>query len=235
MNVTTTVNELDESIPEITSIVHDLRNPLCTIHSSAELLIAARLSDLQVHRVARNLYGASVRMKELLDELLSRHTGTDAGVESCNLGELISSAADRIAVLAGSQSVRIVQDVPENLMIAVDRQRIQRVLVNLFVNALDAMPNGGIIRVSAVGVDQFVLIKVRDTGPGIAPEIRSRLFQPFATAGKVGGLGLGLALSRQAVFDHGGEMWAESSSGGACFAFRLPRTIRQECNHLMPM
>jgi signal transduction histidine kinase len=129
----------------------------------------------------------------------------------------------------------MVQNVPEYLVITVDRLRIQRVLVNLFVNALEAMPNGGIIRTSAVVVDQSVLIKVHDSGPGIAPEIRTRLFQPFATMGKAGGLGLGLALSRQAVFDHGGEMWAEPSSGGACFAFRLPRTSGQECNRLRPM
>src|SRR6185437_13305229 len=96
------------------------------------------------------------------------------------------------------------------------------VLVNLFVNALDVMPDGGVIRVSAMPHGRSVLIKVRDTGPGIAPEIRSRLFEPFATAGKWNGLGLGLALSRQAVLDHGGDMWVESSREGACFAMRLP-------------
>ena len=75
---------------------------------------------------------------------------------------------------------------------------------------------------SAVSEPDAVVFRVRDTGPGIAPEIRGRLFQPFATAGKQGGRGLGLAFSRQAVIDHGGDMWAESVSEGACFAFRLP-------------
>ena len=115
-------------------------------------------------------------------------------------------------------------DVPENQVIAVDRQRIQRVLVNLFVNALDVMPNGGTIRVSVVEQDSV------DQGSrhraGIAAEIRERLFQPFATAGKASGLGLGLAFSRQAVIDHGGRMWAEPGSPGACFAFCLPRAGR---------
>jgi len=63
----------------------------------------------------------------------------------------------------------------------------------------------------------------RDTGPGIAPAIRDSLFEPFVSAGKKNGLGLGLALSRQTVLDHGGEMWAESEPGqGACFRVRLP-------------
>jgi signal transduction histidine kinase len=220
------LNEPARGLPEITSIVHDLRNPLSTIHGSAELLISSRLSEPQVHRIARNVYGASIRMKELLDEVLTRFKGTERGVEPTELRELVTSAVDKIALAAEAQSVQIVQDVPENLLIPLDRQRILRVFVNLLVNALDVMPDGGTIRISALLEQRSVLIKVRDTGPGIAPEIRDRIFQPFVTAGKASGLGLGLAFSRQAVIDHGGRMWVESGSAGACFAFCLPRTVR---------
>ena len=129
---------------------------------------------------------------------------------------------DKIAVAAEGQSVRIVRNVPENLVITLDRQRIERVLVNLLVNSLEAMPGGGSIRITAISERGSVLIQVRDTGPGIAPEMRDRLFRAFATSGKAGGLGLGLALSRQAVLDHGGEMWAESPTEGACFSVSLP-------------
>jgi two-component system, NtrC family, sensor histidine kinase HydH len=219
-----TLNEPARVLPEITSIVHDLRNPLSTIHGSAEILFSSRLSEPQVHRIARNMYSASVRMKELLDDVLTRFSGTDRGVEPSDLRELIASAVDRIVLVAEAQSVHIVQDVPEDLVIPLDRQRIQRVLVNLLVNALDVMPDGGTIRISALLERHSVLIKVRDTGPGIAPEIRDRVFQPFVTAGKSSGLGLGLAFSQQAVIDHGGRMWVESNSHGACFAFCLPRT-----------
>ena len=111
-----------------------------------------------------------------------------------------------------------------------DRQRMQRVLVNLFINALDVMPGGGTIRISATPT-AILVVKVRDTGPGIDPEIRDRIFQPFATAGKAGGLGLGLAFSRQAVLDHGGRMWVESGSQGACFAFSLPSTWKLGKNY----
>jgi signal transduction histidine kinase len=85
------------------------------------------------------------------------------------------------------------------------------------------MPDGGEVQISASLEKGFVLIEVEDNGPGIAPEIRSKLFQPFVSAGKRNGLGLGLALSRQAVLDHGGEMWVNSEAGhGAKFSFRLP-------------
>jgi signal transduction histidine kinase len=223
-----TFNERAGSVAEITSIVHDLRNPLSTIHGSAEILIGSGLSEPHVHRLVLNIFRASVRMEELLDEFLSRHRGTHNGVECSKLCDLVASAVDKVALLAESQSVEIVQSVPMNLVIPLDQQRIRRVLVNLFVNALDVMPNGGTIRISAVRMRDFVLVKVRDTGPGIASEIRKRLFEPFATAGKAGGLGLGLALSRLAVLDHGGWLWAESAKSGACFAFRLPNAASRQ-------
>jgi signal transduction histidine kinase len=182
------------------------------------------------------MYGASLRMKELLDEFLNRWASRERETEPCGLRDLITGAVDKIAVIADSQSVRIVQSLPDGVVIAVERHRIQSVVLNLLVNALEAMPAGGTIDISAVFDEYSVVVQICDSGPGIAPEIRHRLFQPFATAGKANGFGLGLALSRQAVIDHGGEMWAESRSHqGACFAFRLPRTIPQECGRLRLM
>lgn len=229
MNVTTITREQECAIPPVASIVHDLRNPLSTIHGSAEMLISSRLSELQLYRIARNMYRASVRMRELLDEFLTQYGNRGTAAQPWNLRELVTSAVDRIALLAEAQSVEVVQSVAKNLVVTMDRPRIQRVLINLLVNALDVMPNGGTIRITATPMRDFVAIKVRDTGPGISPEIRERLFQPFATSGKAGGLGLGLALSLQAVRDHGGQMWATSSEQGACFTVRLPTIPRH--NH----
>jgi len=85
------------------------------------------------------------------------------------------------------------------------------------------MPTGGEICISAALDSGAVTVRVADTGPGISPEIHENLFQPFVSSGKRNGLGLGLALSRQTVLDHGGDMWAESEPGhGASFCFRLP-------------
>jgi signal transduction histidine kinase len=225
MNTATIVSDQTASLSEVQSFVHDLRNPLAAIHGSAEMLVRSSISQPLVHRLARNMYSASIRMSELLEQCLDRSRCRDRKFEVSDIRDVVTSAVDRIAVSAEFQSVRIVQDVPECLLIAMDRQRIHRVLVNLLVNALEVMPHGGTIHVSAVSERRSVLIQVRDTGPGIAPEIKERLFQPFATAGKANGLGLGLALSRQAVIDHGGEIWAESPRRGACFVICLPRTI----------
>jgi signal transduction histidine kinase len=227
MSTINSASQHASSVPAVASIVHDLRNPLTAIHGGAELLVGSRLSQPQIHRIARNMYGASLRMKELLDELLNRWASREREAEFCDFRDLIASAVDKIAVIAESQSVRIVQNLPERLVIAVERHRMESVVVNLLVNALEAMPTGGSIDISAVFDQHSVIVQVSDNGPGIPPGIRHRLFQPFATAGKANGFGLGLALSRQAVIDHGGEMWAESSPHGARFSFRLPVMIPQ--------
>src|SRR5580704_12764427 len=104
MNGTTTVHELTGKLPEIASLLPDLRNPLSTISASAEVLIGTGLSEPQIHRVARNLYGASVRMKELLDEVFSCCGRTNGGL-TCDIRELVTSAADKVALVADSQSV----------------------------------------------------------------------------------------------------------------------------------
>ncbi|HZU26355.1 MAG TPA: HAMP domain-containing sensor histidine kinase [Bryobacteraceae bacterium] len=221
MSATKSANEPTGPVPEAAFTIHDFRNPLSTIHLGAEMLLSAAL-PAPLHRVARNMYGASVRLKELCDESLSRDAKSGMQQRACNLRELISSAVERIAVLAESQSVELIQRVSGNVVVTLDFQRIRRVLINLFVNALEAMPKGGTIHISALAEADSALIKVRDTGPGIAPELRERLFEPFATAGKAGGLGLGLSLSRQAVLDHGGQMWVEFGGQGACFAMLLP-------------
>jgi signal transduction histidine kinase len=87
------------------------------------------------------------------------------------------------------------------------------------------MPGGGDVHIRARKAGNCVLVEIEDTGPGIPHDIRDRVFEPFVTAGKVNGLGLGLALSRRAVLEHGGDMWIEAAAG-ARFVIRLPLANR---------
>src|ERR1700761_1128673 len=98
---------------------------------------------------------------------------------------------------------------------------MKRVFFNLITNALEAMAGGGEIRIGARKIGNYVLVEIENTGPGISHDIRDRVFEPFVTADKANGLGLGLALSRRAVLDHGGDMWIEPAAG-ARFVIRLP-------------
>jgi two-component system sensor histidine kinase HydH len=100
---------------------------------------------------------------------------------------------------------------------------MQQLLVNLALNALDAMPQGGSLDVSlSAPVHGQVELRVRDTGPGIAPALLPRLFEPFVSS-KETGLGLGLVVSRRIAESHGGNLWVTNPpQGGACFVLRLP-------------
>ena len=209
------------------SIVHDLRNPLAAIYGGAEMLVDADLPPSHVKRLAGNIYRASRRIQELLQDLLNVSRGKSGALEVCRLREVASAACDSLAAMADTQNVTITLGIPAEIEVPVERNRIERAFVNLIANALDAMPEGGAVRISAVLDDGAAVVRVEDNGPGIAPEIRSQLFQPFVSAGKRNGLGLGLALSRQTVLEHGGDMWVESEPGrGARFSFRLPGAHR---------
>jgi signal transduction histidine kinase len=204
-------------------MVHDLRNPLAAIYGGAEMLVDTDLPPSHVKRLAGNIYRASRCIQELLQDLLNVSRGRTQTIEVCRLREVAAAACESLAAVAEAQRVEIALDIPPEIELPLERSRMERAFVNLIGNSLEAMPEGGAVRIAACVEEGAAVVHVEDNGPGIAPEIRSRLFQPFVTAGKRNGMGLGLALTRQTVTEHGGEMWVESEPGrGARFSFRLP-------------
>jgi signal transduction histidine kinase len=204
-----------------TSIFHDLRNPVGTIYAGAEILMNSDTTATQVKRLAANMYRAAGRMRELLTELNSVTCANRSTAEICNIGELIAAASEAASSATESQSVQILLDLPGQVELPLARSRMKRVFFNLITNALEAMPTGGQLRIGARRAGNYVLVEIEDTGPGIPHEIRERVFEPFVTAGKEHGLGLGLALARRAVLDHGGDIWIEPAVG-ARFVIRFP-------------
>jgi signal transduction histidine kinase len=135
---------------------------------------------------------------------------------------VIGAAYQPLTTIAETQGVAVSIDVPDEVELPLDRSPMERVFQNLMANAIEAMPEGGSLSVRAERLDAEVVISVEDTGPGIPALIASQLFQPFVTAGKKNGMGLGLALSRKTVISHGGDLWSEEKNGGARFVMRLP-------------
>ena len=206
-----------------TSIVHDLRNPLGTVLAGAEMLMDLDPGSAQGQRLVANIYRAAGRMRELLADLADANCGNKSISEICILSDIVAAASEAALPTAETQNVQIFCDIPDALEILLQRSRIERVFSNLITNALEAMPRGGKIRITATKANNRVLVAIEDTGPGIPHGVRERLFEPFVTAGKDHGLGLGLALSRQTVLDHGGDMWYEPAKG-ARFVICLPLT-----------
>ncbi len=208
-----------------TSIVHDLRNPVATICAGTEILMTVDSTPNQVKRLATNIYRAAGRMRELLEEVSCVTYGNRSIAGNCEIRELIATAAEAASAAAENRSVRILLDVPRKIELPLTRSRMKRVFFNLITNALEAMPSGGEVRIGARKAGKYLLIDIEDTGPGIPRDIRDRVFEPFVTTGKANGLGLGLALSRRAVLDAGGDIWIEAAAG-ARFVIRFPLTER---------
>ena len=159
-----------------------------------------------------------------------------------NLTELVNETSRMLRPMTG-ENIDLQCETPESLCIVhVDPVQVQQVMVNLIVNARDAMPHGGrlVIGTSSVGILEssgvaragvlpgpYVRLTVSDTGTGISEDVRSHLFEPFFTTKDIGkGTGLGLATCYGAVKQSGGYIWAESESGrGTTFVIHLPRVI----------
>jgi signal transduction histidine kinase len=206
-----------------TSIVHDLRNPLAAIYGGAEMLVDRELSTDQVRRLAKNIYRSSLTIQELLQDLAGVAVGKTQAFEICRLRDIVLAANQAFAAVEESQSVNVQIEIDENLEISMQRFRMERVFLNLIGNAMEAMTSGGTVRIRARQEGAFEVVTVEDSGPGISPEIRDSLFQPFVSFGKSNGLGLGLSFSRQTLLDHGGDLSLDPTATiGARFVMKLP-------------
>jgi signal transduction histidine kinase len=208
------------------SIVHDLRNPLASIYGGAEMMMDGNLSEAQLHRLAGNIYRSSRVINDLLQELLDVSRGRMQAPETCRLSEIVAAAVDVEAGAAEQQGVKVRAAIDQSIELPLERARMERVFLNLITNAIEAMPDGGTLDIGAERNGGGIIVKVDDNGPGIPISVRQRLFEPFVTSRK-DGLGLGLALSRQTVLEHGGDLWVENGdqnglATGAHFRLRLP-------------
>ncbi|MDZ4799334.1 MAG: ATP-binding protein [Bryobacteraceae bacterium] len=205
------------------SVVHDLRNPLAAIYSGAELLVDSEgLPPAHTKRLASNIYRASRQVLTQLDDLLALTRGNTPASESCRLVEILEDAWAGCVTQAEQSGVTMNIRGDKDVEVTLSRPRIERVFGNLFANAIQAMPHGGRVDVEVDTRQNAAVIRVKDTGPGVPAQIRNTLFQPFTTLGKSNGLGLGLALSRQTVLEHGGDLSLAESDGGACFELSIP-------------
>jgi signal transduction histidine kinase len=209
-------------------IVHDFRGPLSVIRSASGDLGRGGLDAAQLAEIAAQVKEESERMQRMCAELLDVTRASEGTLSPSHeeIDAVVEDALARLAQDAAHAGVVIETALHSGARLMVDVDRLRRVLLNLGYNALEAMAEGGSLRVSSAREGSSVVICVEDTGPGIPEEIRSRIFDPFVTHGKPGGSGLGLAVVKKVVADHGGSVAVEKSDGGgACFRIRLPGVI----------
>jgi two-component system sensor histidine kinase HydH len=204
-------------------VAHEVRNPLAGIKLLIDSALASKnakplnMEDLHViqHEVTR--------LEQTVQAFLDFARPPSPKLCRCDLREVVSQAADLVRARARQLNVQIDIRAPEAPVDAsVDRGQICTVLVNLLLNSLDAMPQGGRIEIDLEEGPDNRRIRVQDSGTGIPPDILPRLFTPFATS-KPTGTGLGLSISRRVVEEHRGTINAfNRAPNGACFEVSLP-------------
>jgi nitrogen fixation/metabolism regulation signal transduction histidine kinase len=211
-------------------LAHELKNPIFPIQLSIETLRRALAQEEQVGRFGQLFRDSSDTileelraLKGIIDEFSDFARMPQPRMAPTDVAEVIGHVVDLYRPRAGPVTVET--SLPEALPpVAADRDLLARAIGNLVGNALDAMPDGGILRVAAAVKDGALAIEVADTGPGLTDEQRTRLFTPYYTT-KKGGTGLGLAIVQGIVSDHGGRIQVVSAPGrGTTFTLLLPRS-----------
>ena len=218
-------------------VAHELNQPLAAVANYAqacERLLGMPDPDLEEVRDAlRQITAQAVRAGDIISRLRGLTRARESLGELTDVNALILELADLIESDARAHESSCRFELAEGLApVTIDRAQIQQVVFTLVRNALEALderPIGAreVVIATARAADGDVLIEVRDTGPGIAPEIAQRLFDPFCTT-KPAGTGLGLASSRTIARTHGGTLdHRPNSPDGACFVLRLPPPSRR--------
>jgi two-component system, NtrC family, sensor kinase len=226
-------------------IIHELGTPLNVIGSYAQMIATKEVTGDEVLAPARAIEEQVKRMSRIIRQLLDfarRAVERNEPVEILALAQLTVNVLTPYAVKT-AVTLTVNSDEEGPLVVDGSPGLLQQVLVNLVTNAIQAMPEGGHIAIEldriarpapGGGPDRpWIQIAVHDQGPGVAPELRDEIFQPFFTSKEVGqGTGLGLAVCTDIVREHEGWLDLDTSAeGGACFVVVLPERTSGGTRH----
>ena len=208
------------------AVAHEVRNPLNAISMGLQRLkmeFQPTEDRDQYSRLTELMLGESRRINSIVEQFLSLARPVELKTEPLPLQEVLKELAALEERHARQSNVRIetmtARDLP---LLNADPSHLTQVLLNLMLNGIQAMPQGGTLTLEAKRSNGNILIAVTDTGTGIAPEHQGRIFDPYFTT-KVQGTGLGLAISRRLIEAHGGTIKVSNQASGGCrFEISLP-------------
>jgi signal transduction histidine kinase len=211
-------------------LAHEIKNPLSTVLLNLQLLQEdLDPNDPTYNRIVSRLGTVSreaSRLRDILDDFLKYAGKIEIRREPVNLNQLLEELADFFAPQAQLNHVQLrLKPHDKPLIASVDPRLIKQAVLNLMINALQAMPSGGELILSASeshSSDLAAIIDVIDTGPGIPADQAQKIFQAYYST-KKGGTGLGLAMTQRIVEEHGGQIQVQSEPGkGSDFRIKLP-------------
>ena len=218
------------SLGEITaSMAHEFNNPLGIIMGFVEEMLNTTPSDAADYETLKIIDEEAKRCQKIIQGLMEFARPTPVTPQTTDVATLVAKTLKMIDARLYKQKVGLTEAVAPDLPpINADAQQLEQVLVNLYLNALDAMLAGGHLTVGARldgtgDLPNTVVITVADTGHGISGDDMQKIFQPFFTARKKAGMGLGLSICERIIRNHGGKIEVETEQGqGTLFRIRLP-------------
>ena len=205
---------------------HEIKNPLTALSIHVQLL-EKRLRDPSPRKPVEELIGVVksevLRLNGVLESFRDFASLQRLAVQPADVDALLGDVARLIAPQAGQQHVEIAVESPATDLprVPLDVEKIKQGVLNLVINALEAMPDGGSLVLSAAARDGELIIEVSDSGPGIPPEIQPSLFKPYFST-KAQGTGMGLALTEKLVGQHGGRIEFRTDPRGTTFSIAIP-------------
>jgi signal transduction histidine kinase len=208
-------------------VAHELNEPLGTTLGFAQLALKADAVPGQVATDLSKIVVASLHAREVVKKLMLFARQTPPSTAPVNLNQIVDQSLYFLEARGARQEITVVRQLDPRLPdVVADPSQLQQVLVNLVVNAVQAMPNGGTLTIRTGLADGSVTLEVDDTGIGMSDEIKGRIFLPFFTTKDIDqGTGLGLAVVHGIVTAHGGTIRVDSTPGrGSRFTVELPMT-----------
>ncbi len=196
------------------SITHDLRHSLAAIVANSEFLVDGRLTNAQREELYEEVRIGVKQMTDLIDSLLEfARTRESLTPSYSSVSETVHRAMQAVLLNPRHQGTRIEVSSNGQNLAWFDPRKLERALYNLLLNACEAAPSSeGLVQVTIGHAESSLTIAVSDNGPGIASDIRDKLFHPFVSYGKENGTGLGLTVVQKIVQDHGGEVVMERTA-----------------------
>ena len=204
-------------------IAHEIRNPLGIISGSAETVRKHENQKIR-EEMTGYILEESTRINRLISTFLDFARPKEPKLVKCDLREVLEKTLLLLSPQAKTQGVEIRKEISQGpFQASVDPDQMRQAFTNLGINALEAMPEGGILKINVLeNAQNKVSIRFIDTGNGIPEEAQSKIFDPFFTT-KEGGTGLGLSIAHQIVTQHGGNLGVEGGEGkGSIFTIILP-------------
>ncbi len=204
-------------------VAHEVRNNLVPVTLYLSLLRRRITADPESCQVLERIEAGFTALDATVNDLLHFTSDRDPHRQRFELQPLVEEVFASLAPQLTAQGIGTRVAVPAGLQLMADRSMLRRALLNLVLNAIDALPQGGQLKVEAASREAYVELSVADTGRGLPEEYIARVFEPFFTT-KSGGTGLGLAIVYRIAEVHGGNVIAANApGGGAVFTLTIPR------------